>query len=107
MKENNWFSLRSLRLKRKLLSYFKYIKVVNIGIEGMFKLQDMMIAPEQLSIKLVNAERTITALKFCDSSPAGLVGLRSCIGFGWYLFICQNNLRLWRLQRTKIDDFKM
>lgn len=71
----------------------------------MFKLQDMMIAQEQLSIKFVNAERTITALKFCDSSPEGLMGLRSCIGFGWYLISCQNNLRLWR-QRSKIDDFE-
>lgn len=51
------------------------------------------VAPEQLSIKLVNAERrTITALKFWDSSPEGLIGLRSCIGFGWYLISCQNNL---------------
>lgn len=40
-----------------MFNVFKYIKIVNIIVEeSLFKIQDMMSAPEQMDIRLVNTE---------------------------------------------------
>lgn len=40
-----------------MFNVFKYIKIVNIIVEGnLFKIQSMMFAPEQMDIRLVNIE---------------------------------------------------